>query len=171
MRYLKNVRLGDIRILSFFLFLWSAQKQLLMLSGVGKHRKASNAYNATLASVICLQKLYFNLLAWYAVSSLIILAITSNSYHSWLKKKVPLCFFFLHALDFALTIFFRKSWVWLFYWKLALHYVKWQLHLSIHYTIKINAKVTSTHIQFLKLAWRYTVDSLLSDTSIRRTLL
>ena len=87
MRYLKNVRLGDIRILSFFLFLWSAQKQLLMLSGVGKHRKASNAYNATLASVICLQKLYFNLLAWYAVSSLIILAITSNSYHSWLKKK------------------------------------------------------------------------------------
>lgn len=45
-------------------------------------------------------------------------------------KKVPLCFLFLHVLDFALTISFRKSWVRLFYWKLALHYVKWQLHLS-----------------------------------------
>lgn len=45
-------------------------------------------------------------------------------------KKVPLCFLFLHVLDFALTISFRKSWVRLFYWRLALHYVKWQLHLS-----------------------------------------
>ena len=112
-RCLKNVRLGDIRVLSFFLFLWSAQKQLLMLSGqcfffwnvnykiwqdgVGKHRKASNAYNATLASVICLQKLYFNLLAWYAVSSLIILAITSNSYHSWLKKGSALLLIFARS--------------------------------------------------------------------------
>lgn len=105
-RYLKNVRLGDIRVLSFFLFLWSAQKQLLMLSGQCFHfwnvnykiwQDGVDAYNATLASVICLQKLYFNLLAWYAVSSLIILRITSNSYHSWLKKGSALLLIFARS--------------------------------------------------------------------------
>ena len=64
---------------------------------VNIEKLASNAYNATLASVICLQKLYFNLLAWYAVSSLIILAITSNSYHSWLKKGSALLLIFARS--------------------------------------------------------------------------
>ena len=77
-------------------FFWNVNYKIWQ-DGVGKHRKASNAYNATLASVICLQKLYFNLLAWYAVSSLIILAITSNSYHSWLKKGSALLLIFARS--------------------------------------------------------------------------
>ena len=83
---------------TMFFFFWNVNYKIWQ-DGVGKHRKASNAYNATLASVICLQKLYFNLLAWYAVSSLIILAITSNSYHSWLKKGS------------ALLLIFARSWL------------------------------------------------------------
>lgn len=146
MRYLKNVRLGDIRVLSFFLFLWSAQKQLLMLSGQCFFFFEMLTIKYDRMALVNIEKLQtLTMQRWL---QLFVCRSCTSTYWPGMPflrlsywrshqipttrdlKKVPLCFLFLHVLDFALTISFRKSWVRLFYWKLALHYVKWQLHLS-----------------------------------------
>ena len=146
MRYLKNVRLGDIRVLSFFLFLWSAQKQLLMLSGQCFFFFEMLTIKYDRMALVNIEKLQtLTMQRWL---QLFVCRSCTSTYWPGMPflrlsywrshqipttrdlKKVPLCFLFLHVLDFALPISFRKSWVRLFYWKLALRYVKWQLHLS-----------------------------------------